>query len=167
MASRNELSTALTQVLSPLGYRRRSGNWYRTRDEIYTVVNIQTSRFADTLYLNIGVHFADLMETDWLVVHRCHLNFRAEALSSVSATDIGILDDTEAPRRVSGEERVAILAELFALPIARAIDGLRKKEDLITFLQTGVSRRVFIHSSMKDWLRSRSGLADGAPTSDE
>ncbi|MBV7519968.1 DUF4304 domain-containing protein [Ensifer sp. ENS12] len=51
----NPVADAVSSLLKPLGFRRKSSSWYLENDETVLIVNVQRSQFGPQYYLNFSV----------------------------------------------------------------------------------------------------------------
>lgn len=147
----DELLTALSEALSFRGFRRRGSNWYRKHDQIYTVVNVQKSRYSCARYINIGMCPNGSMGRDWIPESRCPIRFRLESLESIPPEDAALLDDISL---IPDGERVETLKQRIAQPLASSIDRVQDESTLIKFIQSNVSPNIYLHREVRQRLFS-------------
>jgi hypothetical protein len=94
VSAQAELLDVLGNQLAPLGFRRRTANWYRAGSELYLVVNVQRSSWGDVLYVNVGAAPIGRTTGGWLPESKCLVRFRAEALDGVPAEALVALSDS-------------------------------------------------------------------------
>jgi hypothetical protein len=145
------LAKVLDVALSPLGFRRRATNWYRRGDEIYSIVNIQKSRFDDSCYLNIAFCPTELMVDDWTSESRCPIRFRVDALTTISAADAALLDARTAQQMNEYVWQLDV-ADRIGARVAQVMKSIGSLDDLRGFLQSNRPERVFIGRDVKDLL---------------
>ena len=148
------LTEALNDVFKPLGFRKKSANWYRVSGDLYCVVNVQKSPWGDgSCDVNIGFAPAVKAEKGWLPESKCLLRFRAGAITSVSREGLNLLSVETAELR--GEDALrADLVEKIADPVARAVNPIDSIQGLRSLLRTNVNNQVFIHRELQDELMS-------------
>lgn len=142
------LLEALNEVLKPLGFRRKSANWYRVSGDLYCVIGIQKSSWGESCYVNIGFAPAVQVEKGWLPESKCPVRFRMDAIDSVSREALALLSGELA--EMCGESGLRVdLVEKVASPVARSVDLVESMQDLKSFLRTSVSGQVFIHHEIR------------------
>lgn len=142
---------AFNEVFKPLGFRKKSANWYRVSGSLYCVVGLQKSNWDDSCYVNVGFATAEKAKAGWLPESQCLVRFRADAIASISSDALKLLAG-EAPERYKESNFRLSLVEEFAVPVALTVDSIRALEDLKPLLQSGVSGQVFIHRAIRDLL---------------
>jgi hypothetical protein len=45
--TQKELERAIARILKPLGYTKRAATWYREREQVISVVNLQRSQWGE------------------------------------------------------------------------------------------------------------------------
>lgn len=142
------LLEALNEVFKPLGFRKKSANWYRVSGDLYCVVGVQESRWDESCYVNVGFAPAVNVKAGWLPESKCLVRFRADAITSISREDLDLLSG-EAPA-TSGEDDLRVgLVEKIATPVARAVNSIENIQGLKSLLRTSVSDQVFIHREIR------------------
>lgn len=149
------LMGALNEVFKPLGFRKKSANWYRVSGDLYCVVSIQASSWDESCYVNIGFAPAVKVKAGWLPESKCLVRFRVDAITSIPREGLDLLSGEAA--EAHGEDTLrADLVEKVASPVAQAISSIESIQDLKSLLHTSVSDQVFIHREIRDEL-----LAEG------
>lgn len=101
----------LGEFLSGLGFRRRSGAWYRKGSETITVIELQCSQYSAKYYLNIGLWLLALGNVDYPKEMRCHIRTRLTELFPDQDDHIErMLDLTNG---IADSERVDGLLQIF------------------------------------------------------
>ncbi|MFI6700568.1 DUF4304 domain-containing protein [Streptomyces sp. NPDC050509] len=142
---------AFNEVFKPLGFRKKSANWYRVSGELYCVVGLQESGWDKSCYVNVGFAPAEKAKAGWLPESQCLVRFRVDSLASISDDGLKLLSGDAAEGGKESEFRVS-LVERIAAPAALAVDPIETLEDLKSLLQSGVSGQVFVHREIKDVL---------------
>ncbi|WP_329373378.1 DUF4304 domain-containing protein [Streptomyces sp. NBC_00669] len=142
------LLEALNEVFKPLGFRKKSANWYRVSGDLYCVVGVQESRWDESFYVNVGFAPAVKVKAGWLPESKCLVRFRADAIASISREDLDLLSGEAA--EASGEDGFRVgLVEKIATPLARAVNPIENIQGLKSLLRTSVSDQVFIHHEIR------------------
>ncbi|PWI12598.1 hypothetical protein DI272_43830 [Streptomyces sp. Act143] len=149
------LVEALNEVFKPLGFRKKSTNWYRVSGDLYCVVSVQDSSWDESCYVNIGFAPAAKVKASWLPESKCLVRFRADTITSISREGLDLLSGEVAEAGGEGGLRVA-LVEKVASPVARAVNSIDNIQGLTSLLRTSISDQVFIHREIRDEL-----LAEG------
>ena len=149
MTVQTVLFAAIDEPLKRLGFRRRGSNWYHLNDDLYSMVNLQRSRWDESFYVNFGFAPIDRLpdENIWLPESKCLVRFRLDALNSVSADDLQLLDEDVAGRMVEAEFR-EVLSDKIARLIMQIMETASNVEELSEVLASKVSGRVFVHRDM-------------------
>ncbi|MEU2747851.1 DUF4304 domain-containing protein [Streptomyces collinus] len=142
------LLEALNEVFKPLGFRKKSANWYRVSGDLYCVVGVQESHWDESCYVNVGFAPAVNVKAGWLPESKCLVRFRADAITSISREDLDLLSGRAA--ETSGEDDLRVgLVEKIATPVARAVNPIESIQGLKSLLRTSVSDQVFIHREIR------------------
>ncbi|MGW2307331.1 DUF4304 domain-containing protein [Actinomadura luteofluorescens] len=148
------LLEALNEVFKPLGFRKKSANWYRVSGDLYCVVSVQQSSWGGSCYVNIGFAPAVKVRAGWLPESKCLVRFRVDALASIFREGLDLLSGEVAEAREEGDLR-ADLVERVVSPVAQAINSVESIQDLKSLLHASVSDQVFIHSEIRDKLLAK------------
>ncbi|GCD40411.1 DUF4304 domain-containing protein [Streptomyces paromomycinus] len=142
------LLKALNEVFKPLGFRKKSANWYRVSGDLYCVVGVQESRWDESCYVNVGFAPAVNAKAGWLPESKCLVRFRVDAITSISREGLDLLSGQAA--ETSGQDDLRVdLVEKIATPVAQAVNPIESIEDLKSLLKTSVSDQVFIHREIR------------------
>ncbi|WP_407560849.1 DUF4304 domain-containing protein [Streptomyces sp. 184] len=142
------LLEALDEVFKPLGFRKRSANWYRVSGDLYCVVGVQESRWDESCHVNVGFAPAVNVKAGWLPESKCLVRFRADAIISIPRGDLDLLSGEVV--EASGENFLrADLVEKIATPVACAVNPVESIQGLKSLLRTSVSDQVFIHREIR------------------
>jgi hypothetical protein len=152
MSIQSELVGALGAALRPLGFRRRSSSWWRLAGDLYSIVNVQSSRLDESCYVNIGFSPADRVSNEWIPESQCLVRFRVEALNSVSV-EMAVLLGADACERLGMDSWRLAVSEGVIGASAEAVGRVNNLGDLKEFLRRDVSARVFVHRDMRELLR--------------
>lgn len=93
MELRDELVEVVSEVLAPLGLKRRSNSWYRAGKDVYAVVSLQRSSWDSSVYVNVGFSPVEQADRGWLPDSKCQVRFRVDAVRSVSPAASALLSE--------------------------------------------------------------------------
>ncbi|WP_066943736.1 DUF4304 domain-containing protein [Streptomyces lushanensis] len=142
---------AFVEVFKPLGFRKKSANFYRVSGDLYCVVGLQGSSWDESCYVNVGFAPAEKAKAGWLPESQCLVRFRADAIASISDDELKLLSREVTEGGKESEFRVS-LVERIAVPVALTVGSIGALEDLKSLLQSGISGQVFIHREIRDVL---------------
>lgn len=154
MTVESALTDVLNEALRPLALRRRGSTWYRLGQTLYSVVDVQRSRWDDSCYVNIGFAPADRVPKSYLPESKCLVRFRLDALRSVAPADVRLLNEGSVAELGESSWRAAA-AERIAAPVARLVAEVSDLDGLRDLLQTKVTERVFVHRDVRALLDLR------------
>ncbi|MFG3296579.1 DUF4304 domain-containing protein [Streptomyces sp. NPDC048179] len=137
------------EVFRPLGFRKKSGSWYRVSGDIYCIVGVQKSSWDESCYVNVGFAPTGTTKDGWLPEAKCLVRFRADAITSISREGLELLSEREGVRP---SELRSSLMEKIAVPVALSVDPIGSLGDLQSLLRSGVSGQVFIHREIREAL---------------
>lgn len=127
VVERNEVQVEFDEFGKAAGMTKHSGSWYRTADDVITVLNLQRSQYSLGYYVNAGWWLRTLGEAKFPKENQLHVRIRLDALVPDRAEEVKALLDLEQ----SVENRAERLRELLRselLPIletADSVEGLR------------------------------------------
>jgi hypothetical protein len=148
MTVQSPLTSAVSETLGPLGFRRRGRNWYRIASDLYSVVNIQKSRWSDSLYINLGFSPANQVDAAWLPEPRCMVRLRAGALHAISPEGLDLIAEG-CPAGMSEPDLTVALTEKITAPLARLLEEASGLSSLGGVLESQTSGRFFVHREMR------------------
>lgn len=129
MISKQEVCGVIADGLRPQGFVRSGATFRRVYDEVVTVVNVQTSDYDSTLYLNVGFWIRDLgRDTLRPPAHKCHVTARAEDILAARETDVQdvLYDGAQIP----DIERLRILQEIVEVDLVPLCESCSTIKDL-------------------------------------
>ncbi|MQS07542.1 DUF4304 domain-containing protein [Streptomyces alkaliphilus] len=138
------------ESIKPLGFQRRGHSWYRITSDLYSVINVQKSRWSESCYINIGFSPSGQVENLWLPESRCQVRFRLDSLKRITREGLLLLEggtDQEVKLRAS-------LVEKIGNPLAQFVVGVTNLDDLRGALNSDVTGNVFIHGEIRPLLAS-------------
>ncbi|MER8072594.1 DUF4304 domain-containing protein [Streptomyces sp. NPDC094034] len=143
------LLEAFDDVLRPLGFRKKSGSWYRISGDLYGLVGVQKSSWDESYYVNVGFAPAGKVKEGWLPESKCLVRFRVDAITSISRKGLELLS-VEGEEVARSDELRSSLVEEIVVPVALLVDPIGSLGDLKSLLRSGVSGRVFIHHEIRE-----------------
>jgi hypothetical protein len=139
--------------LKPRGFRRRSASWYRSRGDVYVVVNVEATGFGGGgCHINVGVSPADWITGSWFIAGMCPLQFRAEQLTAVRPSDMALVDDDRALADIGDLAWRSAASRLITGPVIQVADGLRSLQDVASLIRDGLATTAFVHDDLRTLL---------------
>jgi hypothetical protein len=126
------LEAGVHRALKPLGYTKRRSTWWRDRETVIPVVNLQKSQWSDDWYLNLGVYHKALGPDITPNEHGCHIRTRAEAIAGRAL-----------PRDADA------LSDFVAAIAVPWLGSLATEADIATFLRSSRSNDCLVHVSLR------------------
>lgn len=147
------LEAEFTAVLKPLGYGKRGKTWARETAEVFTLVNLQKSQWAERFYVNLGA-FARRLEPEATrpSEHHCHYRVRLTELTPDGEETAALERGLDFENDVGEEERLRTIgAALRAHGVAwlksvETLEGMRER------LAAGTDRRAAVSLSLRQLL---------------
>ncbi|MFG2960812.1 DUF4304 domain-containing protein [Streptomyces sp. NPDC048291] len=149
MVNSAPLLEVFDEVFRPLGFRKKSGSWYRTSGDIYCLVGVQKSSWDESCYVNVGFAPTGTTKDGWLPENKCLVRFRVDAITSISREALELLSEGRR-EGVRPNELRSSLMEKIAVPVALLVDPIRSLGDLQSLLRSRVSGQVFIHREIRE-----------------
>jgi hypothetical protein len=151
MMVESELATLFSKATESLGFRRRGLNWYRRGEQLYSMVNLQRSRWDDLVYVNIAFSPTGEVAGEWQAESKCSVRLRVEAIRSVKKEDLLLLSGAEAAELSDNEWRAAVIARIVDPVVGILVEAV-DISSLKEILQKDVTDRVMIHREMRNLL---------------
>jgi hypothetical protein len=148
MTGQTALVKALNDGLKPLGFKRRGNNWFRIIYDLYSIVNIQRSRWGDSLFVNVAFTPAELLDDIWMPERNCMMRFRAERLNDVDPEYVHLLQE-DLPAGMKEAEFDILLREKIVGPLVGTLEDASSVHSLKMILKSRVSGNVFIHRELQ------------------
>ena len=122
------ISKVVTEVLGPLGFKRRGLTWQLDGEETVCIVNFQKSNYDAKFFLNIGFLIRREQAPDKPKEHECDVRLRAGQLwPSETATMEEVLEHARPDRKSEESLRAFLLAKVAPfIQQAAGLDGLRR-----------------------------------------
>lgn len=142
MSERNAVQQAFDRFGEAADAEKKSGSWYRYRDEVISISNLQKSQYGPQYYFNQGFWLRQLDDERHPKHNQAHIVARVEDLAPEIERQVGeLLDlDCEMPDEQRVEDLVALLNEHLLPLIERgeSVAGLRSMVDDGTLASAGI-----------------------------
>jgi hypothetical protein len=102
------------------GFSKKAGAWYRTGEDVVTVVELQKSQYGKQYYVNVALWILSLGEAKTPKERRCHVRTRLSRLVGDREAELSRLLDLESP--LADDERRGALTEFLGAQMAPVID---------------------------------------------
>lgn len=148
---RDQVISAVANLLKPLGFRRRGATWTVRRNGLTVLFNVQASEWDDSVYLNLGFMIDGPEDRATVSLRDCNVRFRIERLNVIDMADCLLLD-ASSWEDLGGAKWNALFADRIAHPAMTAISGVNDSDDLRTLLRDAVSENIFIRADVRQSL---------------
>jgi len=126
---KRELASILSEVLAPIGFKKKGDYWVINGDEITKMINLQKSQFSNSFYINYG-YILKSVPLNGLMMH---------VFKGFGSTDrieqqrITILLDLS--NNIPNEERANELKKLLRERLVNNIQEVNTEEDVLSELK--------------------------------
>lgn len=97
MSHGDPIQTAFDDFARELGFKKKSGTWYRRQPETIALLQLQKSQWGAQYYVNVALWLLPLGESDHPKEHQAHVRTRLTKLvTEEEATELERLLDLEA-----------------------------------------------------------------------
>ncbi|PNI09774.1 hypothetical protein CXX84_05975 [Arthrobacter sp. AFG7.2] len=141
--SRNVIQTTIDDFMKSAGFSKKSGSWYRTTDEVITVVELQKSQYGLQYFVNIGLWLRPLGKATAPKEQVCHVRTRLSGLVGNEEGQLEALLDLGVPTPDS--ERAEKLTTFFEAHMGPALEPVASLESL----RAGAGRKVVAASLVR------------------
>jgi len=142
VSERNAVQRAFDGFGRDAGCEKMSGSWYRRRDEVVAVLNLQKSQYAPRYYLDLGFWLVEVADERYPQPHKCHVRMRVEDLLPAAETRINDLLDLRCD--MSDEERLTELLALLDRELLPLLERAGSVAGLRGMLAAGMLKRAGI-----------------------
>jgi Domain of unknown function (DUF4304) len=127
------LERAVAPLLKSHGFRKKARTWWLDRDEVILLLNLQSSSFGDSVYVNLGVYHKSFGTETSPPEYRCHIRARLATISPAKyhAAIAGATKTYEPP---------ALLMESLETVALPWLESLATREGRAQFLATETGR---------------------------
>jgi hypothetical protein len=126
---KKELANILSEILIPIGFKRKGNYWVINGSEITKMVNLQKSQFGNYFYINYG-YILNAIPSNGLMMHICK---RVASLDKDENLRIDELLDLES--NISNEDRIQEVKRLLVEKLVEDINLVNTEEDLLDELK--------------------------------
>lgn len=141
--SRNVIQTTFDDFMKSAGFSKKSGSWYRTTDEVITVVELQKSQYGLQYFVNIALWLRPLGEATAPKEHVCHVRTRLSGLVGNEEGQLEALLDLDVPTPDS--ERAEKLTSFLEAHMGPALEAVASLDSL----RVGAGRKVVAASLVR------------------
>lgn len=125
---KKELANILSEVLVPVGFKKKGNYWVINGDEITKMVNLQKSRFSNSFYINYGYILNAIPLDDMM-----HIYMRVASTDKNENKRIDELLDLES--HISNEDRANNLKRLLHEKLIPNLQNINTEEDVLNELK--------------------------------
>lgn len=126
---KKELANILSEVLVPIGFKKKGNYWVINGEEFTKMVNLQKSKFSNCFYINYG-YLLKSIPLDNLMMH---VFKRFGYLDKLENTRVQELLNLE--NNISNEDRVKELKKFLIEIIIANFQAINTEEDLLNELK--------------------------------
>lgn len=126
---KRELVNIISEMLLPIGFKRKGNYWVVNGDAITKIVNLQKSSYSDSYYINYG-YIINSIPLGKLMMHVYN---RVTSLEIEERKKIESLLDLESV--VSDNQRAAGLREMLQVQLVERIESVNSEDDLLRVLK--------------------------------
>lgn len=126
---KNELSSILSEVLVPIGFKKKGNYWVVDGAEITKMINLQKSQFSNSFYINYG-YILNAIPLNGLTMH---IFGGLGSLDSNRNARIKELLNLE--NNISDEERASDLKKVLLEKLAHKVSSVNTEADVLEELK--------------------------------
>jgi hypothetical protein len=126
---KKELASILSEILVPIGFKKKSNYWVINGDVITKMINLQKSNYSNSFYINYGYILNSIPLGNLMV----HVYNRVTSLDVEERNRITFLLDLES--NISDEERTKALKEMLQSKLIAKVQTVNTEEDLLAELK--------------------------------
>lgn len=130
MSERNAIQVTFDDFMKSIGFSRTAGSWYRTGEDVVTVVQLQKSQYGVQYYVNVAVWLLALGAAKAPKEQTCHVRTRLSRLVGTEESHLSKLLNLEEP--LSEDERCAALMDFLLSYLKPVLDATVSVESLRT-----------------------------------
>jgi hypothetical protein len=126
--NKNELIDFLNNIFKPLGFKKKSSNWYYENDELIKKINLQRSQYGNYYYINYGyiIKYLDLDVLDMHIYYGVATSNKDENLRIEGLLNL----DNNIPDEIRKVELTDVLNKLLI-----DISSINTEEDILNKLK--------------------------------
>lgn len=126
---KKELTSILSEVLVPIGFKKKGNYWVINGDVITKMVNLQKSNYSNAFYINYGYILNSIPLGNLMM----HVYNRVTSLDLEERNRITFLLNLES--NIPDVERAKELKEILQSKLVEKIQGVDTDDDLLTELK--------------------------------
>ena len=126
---KKELASILSEILVPIGFKKKGNFWVINGDVITKMINLQKSNYSNAFYINYGYILNSIPLGNLMM----HVYNRVTSLDVEERNRITFLLDLES--NISNEERKKSLKELLQSKLIAKVQTVNTEEDLLAELK--------------------------------
>ncbi|MCW3162843.1 DUF4304 domain-containing protein [Chryseobacterium oryctis] len=125
---KKELINIISNVLSPIGFKRKGNSWVFNDSSINKIVNLQKSQFGNYYYINYGYILNAIPLNDMM-----HIYNRVTSINIDEREEINLLLNLES--NISDKEREDGLKKVLQKELVDKIQSINIEDDLLEELR--------------------------------
>ena len=126
---KQDFANILSEMLFPVGFKKKGNYWVINGDKITKMVNLQKSQFGNSFYINYGY----ILQALPLGVFKTHVENRIAFSTKDENLKLHELLDLDS--NISDEERIKSLKEILQNKLVSKIQFINTEEDLLSELK--------------------------------
>lgn len=126
---KKELASILSEVLVPIGFKKKGNYWVMNGTEITKMVNLQKSQFGNSFYINYG-YILNAIPLGNLMMH---IYYRVASTDKVENLRIDELLNLES--NISKEDRASELKNVLLEKLAQKVSFINTEADILEELK--------------------------------
>ncbi|MEO8237465.1 MAG: DUF4304 domain-containing protein [Flavobacterium sp.] len=126
---KKELESILSEMLVPIGFKKKGNYWVINGDVITKMINLQKSNYNNGFYINYGYILNSIPLSNLMM----HVYNRVTSLDVEEINRITFLLDLES--NISDQERIRALKEMLQRNLIVKVQTVNTEEDLINELK--------------------------------
>jgi hypothetical protein len=121
---KKDLVNILSEMFSPIGFKRKGNNWVINRGVMTKIVNLQKSQFGNVFYINYGY----ILQALPLGIFKTHVENRIAF--STKEENLRLHELLDLDSNIFDEERTKELKEILQNKLISKIQSVNTEEDL-------------------------------------
>lgn len=120
--SRNIIQSTFDSFMRGAGFSKSGGSWYRSTDDVITVVELQKSQYGSQYYVNLALWLRSLGDATAPKEQECHVRTRLSRLAGNEEDQLLVLLDNDVP--MPDNERAERLAAFLSAHLGPALEAV-------------------------------------------
>jgi len=141
--SRNVIQTTFDDFMKSAGFLKKSGSWYRTTDEVITVVELQKLQYGLRYFVDLALWLRSIGEATAPKEQVCHVRTRLEGLVGNEESQLEALLDLDVP--MPDSERAEKLTSFLEAHMGPALEAVASLDSL----RAGAGRKAVAASLVR------------------